>query len=77
MAIKDRTATTLTKAWQSLHNIFAKAGVAPNTYVMDNEISQDLKEALNNENRTYQLVPPYSHRRNLAERAIQTFKYHF
>ena len=45
-AIKDRTATTLTKAWQSLHNIFAQAGVAPNTYVMDNEISADLMNAL-------------------------------
>ena len=25
----------------------------------------------------FQLVPPHSHRRNLAERAIQTFKNHF
>jgi hypothetical protein len=26
---------------------------------------------------TYQLVPPQDHQRNLAEKAIQTFKAHF
>ena len=60
-AIKNRTATTLTAAWQSLHDLFAKAGAAPNTYVMDNEISRDLKEALHNNQTSFQLVPPYSH----------------
>ena len=72
IAIKDRTATTLTAAWQTLHDLFGKAGAAPNTYVMDNEISSDLKDALQVNQTTYQLVPPYSHRRNLTERAIQT-----
>ena len=28
-------------------------------------------------NETYQLVPPNVHRRNIAERAIRTFKAHF
>ena len=77
IAIKDRTAATLTTTWQTLHNIFEKAGVAPNTYVMDNEISNDLKAALTKNETSYQLVPPYSHKRNLAERAIQTWKNHF
>ena len=44
---------------------------------MDNEISNDLKIALKENDTSYQLVPPYSHRRNLAERAIQTWKNHF
>ena len=44
---------------------------------MNNKISYDLKEALQNNETTYQLVPPYSHRRNLAEMAIQTWKNHF
>ena len=44
---------------------------------MDNEISNELIEALKDNNTTYQLVPPYTHRRNLAERAIQTYKNHF
>jgi len=45
IAIKDRTATTLTVAWQKLHDLFGKAGAASNNYVMDNEISSDLKDA--------------------------------
>jgi hypothetical protein len=32
---------------------------------------------LNNENINYQWVPPGTHCRNAAERAIQTFKNHF
>ena len=74
VAVKDRKSVTLTNAWQHLHDLFTKAGVAPNTYVMDNEISKDLKQALENNETTYRLVPPYSHRRNLVERAIQTWK---
>ena len=77
IAIKNRKSATLTAAWQSLHDTFTKAGAAPNTYVMDNEISNDLKEALQTNDTTYQLVPPHSHRRNLAERAIRTWKNHF
>ena len=76
-AVKDRKATTLTAAWQLLHSTFAQAGVAPKTYVMDNEISAELLAALQAGNADYQLVPPHTHRRNLAERAIQTYKNHF
>ena len=44
---------------------------------MDNEASAELKLAMEDNNTTYQLVPPHDHRNNLAERAIQTFKHHF
>ena len=64
-------------AWQSLHNIFAKAGVAPSTYVMDNEISEELLKALVKNKNNFQLVPPHTHRQNLAGQAIQTFKNHY
>ena len=77
IAVKDRKASTLTNAWKSLHAKFAKAGAAPNTYVMDNEISSEFIAALEANECNYQLVPPHSHRRNLAERVIQTFKKHF
>ena len=72
--IKDRKAATLTAAWEHLHGIFAKAGAAPNAYVMDNEISKELIKALKENSTSYQLVPPYAYRWNLAERAIQTHK---
>ena len=43
---------------------------------MDNEASAELKAEIK-KNCTIQLVPPDNHLRNLAERAIQTFKCHF
>ena len=44
--LKNREAQTLTTAWTTLNQRFAKAGVAPSTYVMDNEISNLLRQAL-------------------------------
>ena len=45
-SFKNRKAETITKTWQTIHNMFTQAGVAPNTYVMDNEISSDFITAL-------------------------------
>ena len=53
------------------------ARVQPETYIMDNEVSRDLKDAPVKEHINYQLVSPHIHRENLAERAIRTFKNHF
>ena len=74
--IKNRQAATLTSAWKIINDRLTKAGVAPNSYIMDNECSDDLKTALSKAGLTYQLVPPHIHRANKAERAIQTFKCH-
>ena len=46
-------------------------------YTIGNEASRHLKQTINEQHITYQLVPPQNHRANLAERAIQTFKSHF
>jgi hypothetical protein len=48
----------------------------PMLHILDNEASVAFKEEIQ-KNCTLQLVPPDTHRRNLAERAIQTFKSHF
>jgi len=46
--------------------------------VLDNECSAEYIRTITEDwKATYQLVPPNVHRRNLAERAIQTFKAHF
>ena len=50
--------------------MLAKASAAPNSYMMDNEKSTELIEALDENNTTYQLVSPYTNLWNLAERAI-------
>ena len=60
-----------------INNVFVQRGVKPNLYILDNEISGELKTALAKNKIDYQLTPPHIHRRNAAERAIRTFKNHF
>jgi hypothetical protein len=43
---------------------------------LDNEASKLLKDYLYQQDITFKLVTPYSHRRNSAERAIRSFKDH-
>jgi hypothetical protein len=51
-------------------------GLRPKLMKLDNEASKLLKMYLHQQDITFQLVPPYSHRRNSAERAIRSFKDH-
>jgi hypothetical protein len=48
-------------------------GLKPKLMKLNNEASKLLKTYLHQQNITFQLVPPYSHRRNAAERAIRSF----
>ena len=75
--MQDRTSTSIKNEWSKLNDIFFQAGAAPSTYVMDNKISNELIQALRQQQTSYQLVPPHTHRRNIAERAIQAYKNHF
>ena len=77
LPVKNRQAKTLTNAWTTLHQKFAQNGLHPNTWILDNETSHELQSAMTKYNKTYQFVPPHTHRANIAERAIQTFKNHF
>ena len=51
--------------------------ITPRHQVLDNEISAAYRDAITTSGMTYQLVPPYDHRRNIAKKAIQTWKDHF
>lgn len=77
-ALPNRQKATITKAWKSINDTLAKSGAQPVIYVMDNEASTELKDAMKSKNIKYELVPPNIHRRNAAEeRAIRTFKNQF
>ena len=52
-------------------------GIVPTHQVLDNEISKAYKTEIQAMGMTYQLMPPDDHRRNIAEKAIQTWKDHF
>ena len=53
------------------------AGIKPTHQVLDNEASKEYQQAITDSGMTFQKVPPDDHRRNVAERAIQTWKDHF
>jgi hypothetical protein len=74
--IKDRTAPELLKALQVMEQELVARGLKPKLMKLDNEASKLLKMYLHQQGITFQLVPPYSHRRYSAERAIRSFKDH-
>jgi hypothetical protein len=74
--IKDRTAPELLRAFQVMEQELVARGLKPKLMKLDNEASKLFKTYLNQQNITFQLFSPYSHRRNAAERAIRSFKDH-
>jgi hypothetical protein len=74
---KNRTAKCILAAYQTVHQRLCNAGRTPNLQRLDNECSTILKTFLTDNDIDFQLVPPGVHRRNAAERAIQTFQNHF
>ncbi len=75
--VKDHSDASLIKPYTVLWNrLTARKTVAPTLHMLDNEASAAFKAAIK-ANCDLQLVLPDTHRRNLAERAIQTFKNHF
>jgi hypothetical protein len=51
-------------------------GLKPKLIKLDNEASKLIRMYLHEQDITFQLVPPYIHRRNSSERAIRLFKDH-
>jgi hypothetical protein len=74
--IKDRTAPELLKAFQFMEQELVARGLKPRLIKLDNEASKLFKDYLYQQDITFQLVPPYSHRQNSAERATRSFKDH-
>ena len=66
------------RAYNALMLRLSRAGIKPKKHVLDNEVSENMKNHIRD---TYklqmELVPPGCHRRNAAEVAIRNFKAHF
>eukprot|EP00804_Cyclotella_cryptica_P019044 CCRYP_014460-RA/>CCRYP_014460-RA protein AED:0.28 eAED:0.28 QI:0/0/0/1/1/1/3/0/673 len=77
-SIKNRTDPELTRAYSSLIARLHRPGIVPRKHVLDNEISNAMKNLITDTYKmTYKLVPPGCHCRNAAEVAIRNFKSHF
>ena len=76
--LQSRSAKSLTKAYQAIFQRWKATGViCPNWHILDNEAPAELKQAIRENKCRVELTPADQHRRNAAERAIQTFKGHF
>jgi hypothetical protein len=77
-AFKSKSDRHRIAAYNSIMTRLAARGLSVDLQILDNEASLAYKEAITFKwNAKFQLVPPDMHRRNRAERAIRTFKYHF
>ena len=72
--LKSREGPQLLQACKKIHTYLTNRGLKPQLQRLDNEVSTTLKRVMKKLQVNYQLVPPHSHRRNPAERAIQTWK---
>ena len=75
--LKSRQAAEITSSWTDIYQCLEQHGNAPQLFILDNEVSFEFKKALDKKQVAFQLVPPHTHLRNAAERAICTFKNHF
>ena len=64
--IKSRTSLHIKNDYQTMRKFLCSRGLTPKTHVLDNKCSKVLKEYIEEENETFQLVPPHLHRRNAA-----------
>ena len=78
--IKSRMARELTEAYKRIYTRWKATGViCPNWHVLDNEAPAEFLEAIRANGCRVEKTPADMHRRNIAERAIQTYKrpFHF
>ena len=75
--LKNRTGTSILEALERVYNRLVLVRLKPTLHILDNKVSSNFKKFLSTQDVEFQLVPPHTHQKNAAERAIQTFKNHF
>jgi len=75
--LKNRTAAELVRAYRATYDFYFALGFSPSIQMLDNETGKELKLFFQEIKVKTEYVPPNSHRRNRAERAIQDWKGHF
>ena len=75
--MKNCSGSELLKGYTTIHNLLSERGLAPKMHYLNNKCPTVLQPFMTEKDEHFQLVPPHLHRRNSAERAIQTFKNHF
>ena len=76
-AIPSKTKLQLVTAYKHIFSLMQRRSLHPHLQRLENECSDLLKEFMNANNVAYQLTPKGKKSRNSANKAIQTWKYHF
>jgi hypothetical protein len=76
--MKSRKDEEMIRAYNALLLRLKQAGIVPNKHVLDNKVSENMKNHIRDTCKfDMELVPPGCHQRNAAEVAIRNFKAHF
>jgi hypothetical protein len=76
--IKSRKDAEMIRAYDVLVQRLQQANIHPRKHILDNEISENMKQHIKEKYKfDLEMVPPGCHRRNAAEVAIRNFKSHF
>jgi hypothetical protein len=75
--MKIRSAGEMVQKYQAIIDCLNVTGIFPKEHILDNKCSKLFKKQIKLNKMTHQLVPLHNHRRNRAEKAIQTLKDHF
>jgi hypothetical protein len=76
--LRDRTKCEVVRGYEAIFARLKQTGtISPNWHILDNEAPEELKSAIRKNGCRVELTPADNHRRNAAERAIQTFKGNF
>lgn len=75
--LKNRSGKAIVAAYEKLYNLLKSCGLTPRLQRLNNEAFIHIRQFLIKNDVDFQLALPHVHRRNAAERAIQTFKHHF
>ena len=76
--LRTKSSTEHLQHVKEVHQYLNSRGIHPRIHVLDNECSNLVKDYVKSEKKIDLLiVPPYLHRVNAAEKAIDTFKAHF
>ena len=77
-SLKSRKDPELARTYRSMMLRLKRAGIVPRKHILDNEVSEAMKDMIRDEySLDMELVPPGCHRRNATEVAIRNFKAHF
>ncbi len=76
--MKNRKDAKMVRAYKALLLQLKWAGIVPKKHILDNEVSENMKNHIRDTCKVdMELVPPGCHRRNAAKVALRNFKAHF